>query len=67
MYNYQSVANIHYGYVGSSVGFPSLFLQVGAGVFQDEASRGDLRTFYDDHSHFTSGTQSPPHFTMVMD
>ncbi|MEA3439847.1 MAG: polymorphic toxin type 44 domain-containing protein [Chloroflexota bacterium] len=47
-FDYQALANIHYGYVGTAVGFPSLFLQVGAGIFQDEKTKGDITTYYDD-------------------
>jgi RHS repeat-associated protein len=46
--NYQAMANIDYGYAGCSAGFDSVYLQAGAGMFQDENSRGPWYTFGDD-------------------
>jgi hypothetical protein len=60
-YNYENVANIHFGYVGRAAGFTAFELKAGAGVFQWRDHHGEpgyeeridlgevgLHTYYDE-------------------
>lgn len=50
-YNYDVIANIHYGYIGASIGYPKIALLSGAGVAQIKANTSNIsywNSWFDD-------------------
>jgi len=46
--HYEALANINLGYVGAAAGFNGLYLQAGAGAFQEAETQGPITTGFDD-------------------